>query len=381
MSISYIPEKVKIRLWGKAAGRCEYEGCNSALWLDSLTKYEFNTAYIAHIIADSPSGPRGDAALSTALKCDIENLMLLCDQHHRLIDKEDVSGHPTDRLRRMKTAHEKRVEIVTGIDQLRQSHILLYGANVGAHSSPISYHKATWAMLPDRYPAETTPLSLGMVNSSYQDDQIDFWAIESNHLRNMVSQIITPRLRQGSLQHISIFAVAPQPLLILLGYLLSDLPAAEVYQLHREPPDWRWQDHPKEFRYVVQEPSSHTGVPALVLSLSGTITDERIKSVLGNDADLWIVTIQDPNNDFLKSREQTKAFRQHIRILLDKIKARHGQRTTLHVFPAMPVALAVELGRIIMPKADLPIRIYDHNSSLGGFIPTFNINGEINAAH
>src|SRR5207249_1098708 len=109
MSISYIPEKVKIRLWGKAAGRCQYEGCNEPLYIDTLTQAEFNLAYIAHIIADSPDGPRGHPVLSEQLKCDLSNLMLLCDPHHRLIDKHDIAGHPVERLREMKALHETRV--------------------------------------------------------------------------------------------------------------------------------------------------------------------------------------------------------------------------------------------------------------------------------
>src|SRR5580700_1073415 len=113
MSISYIPETVKIRLWGKAGGRCQYDGCNRPLWLDTLTKVEFNTSYIAHIVADEPSGPRGDALLSKQLKSDLSNLMLLCDEHHRLVDKADVSAHPVDRLIEMKELHEKRIELVT----------------------------------------------------------------------------------------------------------------------------------------------------------------------------------------------------------------------------------------------------------------------------
>lgn len=81
MSVSYIRESVKVRLWGKGAGRCEYDGCNDRLWLDSLTKCEYNSAYIAYIIADKPSGPRGDPVLSELLKADIANLMILCDKH------------------------------------------------------------------------------------------------------------------------------------------------------------------------------------------------------------------------------------------------------------------------------------------------------------
>ena len=98
MSVSHIPNKVKLRLWGKTAGRCQYPGCNKILWRDDLTKVEFNTAYIAHIIADKPNGHRGDKVLSKKLPRDISNLMLLCDEHHRLIDKEKVDEHPAELL-------------------------------------------------------------------------------------------------------------------------------------------------------------------------------------------------------------------------------------------------------------------------------------------
>ena len=67
MSVSNIPESVKLLLWGKSGGRCQYEGCSKALWRDDLTKAEFNAAYIAHIIADKPTGPRGHSELSEKL--------------------------------------------------------------------------------------------------------------------------------------------------------------------------------------------------------------------------------------------------------------------------------------------------------------------------
>jgi hypothetical protein len=374
MSVTYIPEKVKIRLWGKAAGRCQYDGCNMPLWLDLITKHEFNTAYIAHIIADKPDGPRGDPVLSEKLKADLSNLMLLCDQHHRLIDNEDIAGHPIERLRAMKEAHERRIEIVSGIETNRQSHVLLYGANVGELSSPVSYQMAARAMFPDWYPAETTPLSLGMINSSFQDVTPDFWAIESAHLRCMIDQLVRPQLAQGVIQHLSVFAIAPQPLLMLLGYLLSELQAAEVYQFHHEPRDWRWHEDLEHFEYLISEPEEVQGPPALVLSLSATIAEERITAVLGDDVTIWHVTLNDPYNDFLQSRQQARHFRQQMRRLMDRIKLLHRGQKLLHVFPAMPVALAVEMGRIIMPKSDLSLRIYDENNRLGGFVHALDLN-------
>ncbi len=373
MSVSYIPEKTKIILWGKSGGRCEYEGCNKPLWLDSLTKSEFNTAYIAHIIADQPNGPRGDAELSDNLKNDISNLMLMCDEHHRLIDREDVDGHPVERLREMKNKHEKRIEILTSITDEKQSHILLYGANVGRQNAPLSYEKSSVAMVPEWYPAETNPIELSLKNSSFQDHEDQYWEIETEHLRRQYESKVLPHLASGDVRHFSIFAIAPQPLLMEFGKLLSDIPAADVYQLHREPADWKWQEYPVEFNYKIEEPDSFDGPPALNLSLSATIDNSRINQALSGPYSIWTVTIDTPNNDFLKSRQQLQMFRAEFRKLLDRIKTKHGESAVIHLFPAVPVSVAVEIGRVWMPKADLPIKVYEQNRSIGGFTPVMNL--------
>ncbi|MCK6589443.1 MAG: hypothetical protein L6Q76_17890 [Polyangiaceae bacterium] len=145
MSVSNIPESVKLRLWGKAAGRCEYRGCRAPLWLDSLTKAEFNTAYIAHIYGDSPGGPRYEAGTSERLATDISNLMLICDEHHRLIDKGAVAEHPVARLMEMKREHEERVELLGGLGPELASEVVMYGANVGEHGATIAIEQASGA--------------------------------------------------------------------------------------------------------------------------------------------------------------------------------------------------------------------------------------------
>ena len=75
----------------------------------------------------------------------------------------------------------------------------------------------------------------------------------------------------------------------------------------------------------------------------------------------------------MKSWRQAALFRATMRSLLDRIKAEHGEQSTLHVFPAMPVALAVDFGRVIMPKADLKMILYDQNQALGGFVRALEI--------
>ena len=371
MSKTKIPEAVKIKLWGKAAGRCQYEGCNTPLWLDSLTKTEFNKSYLAHIIADEPGGPRGVKGLSEKLCKDITNIMLMCDEHHRLIDKIDVAGHPAKRLFEMKKRHEQRVELQTSVLENMQSQILLYGANVGKHDSPVSYTNCIPALSP-WYPASTHAIELGMKNSSFNDAEPHFWAIEREHLQRQFQSLVKPRLAQAEISHISVFGLAPMPLLIEFGRLLSDIPAAEVYQLHREPSNWKWQST-NEKDFIVKTPDSFDGEPVLNLSISATIVDSRISSVLREKHSIWTVTVPKPNNDCMKNKNQLRSFRDTLRKLFNQIKTAHGEKTILHIFPAVPVSVAIEIGRVWMPKADLPLRIYDENKKVGGFRHVFDI--------
>lgn len=368
-----IKEHKRCMLWGRAAGRCQL--CNQPVSWNPQTKEDVNVAEAAHIIGFSEDGPRGEEGLSAELAEDLGNLMLMCRLCHKTIDANDEQ-YPVERLLRMKRAHEDRVERVTAIGQERGSHILLYGANVGDHNPLVSYQVTAPALIPDdRYPACRTPLALSMVNSAFRDRAADFWRIESQQLQAMVDQQVKPRLRPGDIDHLSIFAIAPQPLLVMLGHLLCDINyAARVYQLHREPPGWTWQDHPEDFAYSIERPNGAAGVPALVLALSAKIIDDRITAKIGDDAAIWRVTVPQPNNDYLKSALQLQQFRELIRPLLDEIKNHYPPRTMLNVFPAAPVSVCVELGRAVQPKAHMPLRLWDENKDLGGFVRALDIN-------
>jgi hypothetical protein len=371
--MSSISEKSKHLLWGKSAGRCQYEGCNRPLWIDPLTQVEFNAAYVAHIVADSPDGPRGDLVLSEKLKDDISNLMLMCDEHHRLIDRIDIKGHPVEKLKEMKRKHEERIQLLASLTVNKQSHVILYGANIGHHRVSVNWDDAVQAMLPLWYPAEKPSIELSLGNSSFEDNESSYWQIERENLERQFVQKIKPILAGGNTVHLSVFAMAPQPLLIAFGRLLSDIVAAEVYQLHREPPNWIWQEHPHGFDYVVREPDAFHKVVALNLSLSATIDNSRIRTVLGKDTSIWSLTIDAPHNDFLKSRDQLSLFRYKLRRVLDRIKSVCGDVRMLHLFPAVPVSVAIDIGRVWMPKADLPLRVYDQNRENGGFVIALDI--------
>ena len=353
-----------MRLWGKAGGRCQYKGCNKALWYDSLTKSEFNTAYIAHIIADKPDGPRGDRILSERLKKDISNLMILCDEHHRMIDKINVKGHTIERLQKMKSLHEKRIETLTAIQPDKRSHVILYGANIGKINSPLNISNISEAMVNSygHYPAEPHPIEISLKNSAITDDNSLYWTIEDHNLENHFEKKVKPFLNDNDVSKLSVFALAPQPLLIKLGYLLNDLNSVYTYQKHREPDSWSWQDDQKEIDFQCRFNDIRNGKNiALIISLSANINSERVHPILGERCPIWEITHPNPNNDFLKNRSELSRLRYLFRKTFNDIKTTHGEDATIHVFPAMPVSASIDLGRVWMPKADLSLIIYDQN--------------------
>ena len=362
-----VSSKNRIVLWARAAGRCQYDGCNEPLIGDLISGNDtLNAAYVAHVVAENAKGPRGDAVRSPLLADDLSNLVLMCDRHHRLIDVEDVAGHPEARLLSMKARHEARIDAVADISPERSSHVVLYGARIGDHSFPVRFELAKCAMLPDRYPAERQPITLDMSGVEFSDREQRYWDLQIENLCRQFERKLLERLRSGDIRHLSLFALAPQPLLIELGRLLSDIAAVDVYQLHREPHEgWDWREDKKPLAFQVIEPAGGGKVVALKLAISATITDERIVSVLPPTTSIWSLTLNGPGNDVVRRKSDLGAFRTALRSVFDRIKAKHGEDAIIHLFPAAPVSVAIEVGRVWMPKADLPLVVYDQRPETG----------------
>ncbi|TDO05396.1 SAVED domain-containing protein [Sunxiuqinia elliptica] len=369
-----IPVDVKTQLWTFSAGRCQFDNCNKPLWRHDVTMDKMNKAYIAHIYAYSPEGPRYDPVLSPKLETDFSNLMLVCDECHRLFDdKSKVEEYAAERLIQMKKEHEERIKLLTDINPEKKSHIILFGAKIGQHASPLSYQNTRHAIIPEYYPVASNAVELGIKNISLEDAGDNYWQLQEENLSISFADQLKHLKENSPVQHYSVFGLAPQPLLIKLGTLLNDIYPAEVYQLHREPSTWKWLEEDKEIKYELLDPPKKGKHVTLKFELSATITDDRITNVLGEDTAVWSIKIEVPDNDYLRSKNQLQNFRKIARNAFNQIKAIHGQQTTLHIFPAMPVATAIELGRVWMPKADMPMVIYDQNSQRNGFIKTLEI--------
>lgn len=153
----HIKKDVERELWVRAAGRCQFDGCNKLLYKSSITQEIVNLAQKAHIYSFSKNGPRGWGPFSINKKGlnEANNLMLMCHGCHTKIDK-DKSGvrYSAKLLINWKREHEQRVEIVTGMHEEddRTLDVRIVGVpsstqpeinSEGAYLSYIEYHITT----------------------------------------------------------------------------------------------------------------------------------------------------------------------------------------------------------------------------------------------
>lgn len=375
MSKTAIPSKVANALWAKAAGRCQFRGCNKLLIGDLIAgKRTGKFGYIAHIVADEAGGPRGDTVRSLLLAQDIDNLMLMCPVHHKAIDVDYLADYPEDVLLAMKAEHEDRIEIVTDMDVDRVSHVVRFAATIGQRDTLVTTRSIFSAMPPDHHPAEGRTIDIELIGSERKDHEEAYWTEQNENLERLFARKIKERIEQREIRQLSVFALAPQPLLIRFGALLGDIVPVSVHQKHREPDTWKWLPDQPRISYEVNEYSGRKGVPvALKLALSATVNDDRITSVLGDDTAIWSITCEQPGNDIMRRKDDLAAYKRLLRGLFNRIKAYHGEGVLLHVFPAVPASVAVETGRVWMPKADLAMKLYDQNRTAQAFVPAITI--------
>jgi len=373
----YIKRTVERELWARAAGRCQFSGCNRLLYKSQVTQETVNISEKAHIYSFSEKGPRGWGPFKSHPENlnNVSNLMLMCHDCHKTIDQDkEGQQYSAILLQQWKREHELRIAIVTGIASDKKSHVVFYAANIGEQTSPIDRTDAMEAMFPNRYPAEENPTLLSMT-CSHEDKKPEFWATEEAHLNRAFSRDIQPRIDEQSPSHFSLFAMAPIPLLIQLGTLFTDKIDVDVYQPIRKPKTWKWQQYPEGFEFNINKPATYEYPPVLILSLSDRVVHERINSILGEEVSIWELTVNEKfiGNDLIRSQAQLPLLRSAIRKIMVEVKDKHGFDACLSIFPAIPISCAIEMGRARMPKADMPWVIYDQNRKVGKFIKAITL--------
>lgn len=375
MSRKPIPERIRFQLVARAAGRCEYPGCNKALYEDELTKGPGNITNYAHIIPCKENGPRG-AETKHERPADVDtldNLILLCWEHHKEIDTMPVPPkYSASELRRYKREHEQRIFLTTSIKEERKSFIVSYSARIAQRDTFISKEDARLALLPRYYPAQNDIIDLSpeLPNTLQQEE---WYQSAVKDLCSRYNDSIQRRLNGCKSAHFSIFAIAPMPLLIQLGALFNDTSNVVVYQKQRDE-GWGWVENAPIRTFSISKPENIDGrIPVLLIMLTQEIDDSLVRRAFGEDVAIWKITSDYHNDDFISNEQHLKDFKRNARQVLDDVLRHYPNGEVLHVFPIMPVSACVEFGRI-RTAAHNPWVIYERDFNTKTFIKTISIN-------
>lgn len=370
----HIRDFTRLLLTVRAGGRCEFDDHNEYLLQHPFTLTAGNFAQIAHIVAFRPDGPRGSSVLRPAYINDVSNLMLLCPQCHKLID-DHPDQYPVFVLQKYKEAHEDRILHVTSLGPDKKTTVVQLKARIAGQTIAIPVAQVTKAVAP-RYPTDAKGhmIDLTAINAEGKA----FIEEAARCVKQKVERLYEPGMDVHETRHISLFALAPIPLLIYLGSQLSNKVPVDVYQRHRDTEDWVWKDSgtPAEYRFEKIREGRGQGQIALILSLSGKIKPEALPSAIDATFTVYELTLanMEPNPTYLRQRDDLTRFKDAYQAALRTIARECGQCDAIHLFPAVPAPVAVSCGREIFPKVDPKLVVYDYDKRQGGFTPIIEVN-------
>lgn len=365
-----VPLHTRLKLWVKSAGRCEFNGCNEPVWRNNLTLSDGNFGDVAHIIGASEDGPRGNKE-SLNLQIEYSNLMLMCQRCHKEIDN-NPEKYTVEKLREWKWKHEDRIEIQTNYpEDIHKSTVLLFSVNIGDRIVPINSEAYRNAMFP-KYPTDEKGISISK-NSFDGHNDPEYWQAFAIEIQQQIKWHFNVGINDEKIKHLSVFAIGPMPLLMFLGKCIGDTVPADLFQRHRNIDDtshnWSWSEEKQETEtlYItnsVRVDENHTNI-AIVLSLSGKIRSDRYEKFTSDNFSVYEITIEEPSLFFLKSRKQVESFSREYRKLLNNIQAIHGDSCKVFIIPAVPAPIAVECGRVLLPKTDPEISVCEYDDQKG----------------
>ena len=371
-----IPDKVRAQLWVAAGGRCEFNCCNKRLDRNVLTRQDLFLGQHAHIIGDSPNGPRGNEALSKKLAHDPANLMLLCAPCHTTIDRL-AGDYDADLLHRMKQRHEDRIQRLYDIDETKDSvAIVLRHPIKGIHAPQFSDRDVQAAILTNsdfcHAPSEHVVQLDYRKRAAREGDQAYWQELVKELKHDFESQMHLASLKgQTGPAHLSVFAFAPMPLNMQLGALIGNKVEASTFQWDRTAESWKFRAQ----RQLERQGISFDNIPpaegrdlAVAMSLSGEVKPAAVRQAV-NDANFVRFGVPNPSPALVEDADDVRHFRSRFTAFMAEVRNQGYAR--MHVFPAMPLSLSIELGRQLLPHADPAIGVWDLQDRR--FVPTLQI--------
>lgn len=352
-----IAERDKILLWGRAAARCSHPDCKIRLdHPGSTSDSDITTGFAAHIVGHSDRGPRADKLIDDDLRGGYENLILLCGTHHALVDKQSRT-FTVELLRTWKAEHESWVKHST--EPMEPAEHLTW-AVVFHEDSP-----AIDATLTDRaLPAGSTAGSRTHVR--LPSGEFD-WHDAADKQRQIIDELMESLRPQD--RRLAVFSLAPIPLAVHLGSVISDRCRLALFQYDRDEMSWQWkpdQEKPPGLDTVEwrRNKDSDNGDVVIRVSLSAEIHVQSTVDLVSDPLVDVRIGVERPTVTWLQAAEQLREIGAVFRGVLERVRAEVADRCErIHLFYAGPISGAIEIGRQHKAHIDGPMVTYQYNAT------------------
>jgi len=376
-------------VWHDAAGRCMYRGCGQDLGSTPLTTKIARVAYLAHIVASDPDGPRGNEHSHNSSD-DPENIMLMCDAHHRLVDRIDVNKHSVSYLKQMREDHTVRVAKL--LDSLRYptAQIITLLADLAQIPTNVSLAELRESVL--RRELSPLPEIRHMIRRTQRDDRgrHGFWGHFLHEHESDIRELIaftSNKPSQSSVispDYLAIFPLHLVPVLVLSGRVIGEARNIQLFQYDRERSSWQWQNQDLnitstfDISYEVANPNNSTET-ILSLELTATLDMRSLPEVLVKAIQEkkigWVrITNSNPNPNCIHSQERLESFsslaRQAINTIQDSWRSK-----MIHVFGVSPASSLFKFGQMLQAGNHSTYRVYDRPDGSKPFVPALDITG------
>lgn len=102
-----ISDRTRKMLWGRSGNSCA--SCRCGLVVGATEDSSESVVGVeCHIVSEAPNGPRYDSAFPREEIDSLDNLIVLCGVHHKIVD-DQMETYTAAKLRQMKVEHEKWV--------------------------------------------------------------------------------------------------------------------------------------------------------------------------------------------------------------------------------------------------------------------------------
>lgn len=205
-------------------------------------------------------------------------------------------------------------------------------------------------------------VDLSIKNSPMQPESKEFWLYAQKSLVAEFNKRVLAFLEDG--YAVDLYALAPIPLLVLLGNLFANRPNINIFQLKKVPSSFEWEEDGEKLDIKVTQLSDALldDEVALLMSFSGKVNSGNVVRAIGNEIPMIEMSIKEPFDDFLRTKSQLDEFLLEYR----KVKASFVSKgvKTIHLFAAIPIAFAIGIGQAYNPNYDPNLVTYDFRQGI-----------------